>query len=44
MSPQKLTTPSIHAEPVRRHTSQLVATRVTHVPTSDTVWPAKNSR
>jgi hypothetical protein len=29
---------------VSRYTSQLVATRVIHVPISETVCPAKNSR
>jgi hypothetical protein len=32
------------AECVRRHTSQLVARRVIHVPTRETLWPEKKSR
>ena len=35
---------SSHAEPLSRYTSQLVATRVSHVPTSDTLCPMKKSR
>ncbi len=42
--PQNPMTPSIAAEPVRRYTSQLVAMRVSQVPTSETLWPAKKSR
>jgi hypothetical protein len=36
--------PSKSAEPVSRYTSQLVAIRVIHVPTSDTLCPLKKSR
>ena len=40
----KPTTPRRTAEPVRRYTSQLIASRVTHVPISEAPWPAKNRR
>ena len=42
--PQKPTTPRSSADPVSRYTSQLVATRVIHVPTSEMLWPVKKSR
>jgi len=32
------------ADPASRYTNQLVATRVIQVPTSEVIWPAKNSR
>jgi len=42
--PAKPTRPSTDADPVRRYTSQLVATRVIQVPTSDVPCPRKKSR
>ncbi len=42
--PANATTPSRNSEPVSRNTSQLVATRVIHVPTSESDCPPKNSR
>lgn len=39
--PTNPSTPSIAAEWVSLHTSQLVASRVIHVPTSETLWPEK---
>src|SRR5882762_7747551 len=42
--PQKPTTPRRSTDPVSRYTSQLVATRVIHVPTSETLCPPKKRR
>ena len=42
--PQNPTTPRSNAEPVSRYTSQLVAMRVIHVPTRETLWPPKKRR
>jgi hypothetical protein len=42
--PANPTTPSKKAEPVSRYTSQLVASRVIHVPISEMLWPPKYKR